>query len=91
MPLYEYRCPDCDRIDERLRRYEDRDSKANCPTCGGRAERIISAHHRQPDGIYSYAPNLGNPADFERKWEDANQRAEKTGTYKPGAKRGKAS
>lgn len=81
-PLYEYRCEQ-DHTTEELRRYLERDRPIVCPECGKRAKRIISAHHRQPDGIYSHTPNIGNAADFERKVADADARAERTGTYKP--------
>ena len=82
-PIYDYRCPDCDRVDERLRRYDERDYKANCPDCGSRQVRIPSAHHNPPDGVYSYAPNIGSADAFERKQADADERAERLGTYSP--------
>ena len=81
MPLYEYRCGS-GHVREELRAYEDRDADLVCQ-CGKRAARVPSAHHSQPDGIYSYAPNIGTAADFERKVADADARAERTGTYKP--------
>lgn len=64
MPLYEYRCPRGHARDE-LRRYADRDLPLTC-ACGDPLTRIFSAHHRQPDGLYSHDPNLGDPAKFER-------------------------
>jgi putative FmdB family regulatory protein len=33
MPIYEYRCEDCGRVFEMLRRYSDADSDLKCPTC----------------------------------------------------------
>jgi putative FmdB family regulatory protein len=42
MPLYEYRCPDCNARFEKLTRHEVADSVA-CPECGGaRSRRLIS-------------------------------------------------
>lgn len=81
-PLYEYRC-EAGHVSEELRRYLERDRAIVCPECGQRAKRVPSAHHRQPDGIYSYAPNIGSASDYERKAADADARAERTGTYKP--------
>ena len=67
MPLYEYECPE-GHIREELRRYEDRERPAYCQTCLKRMERILSAHHQAVDGIYSYAPNVGDQLKHER-WE----------------------
>ena len=42
MPLYEYRCPKCDRAFERIQKFSDR-PRAKCPDCGGNAKRQLSA------------------------------------------------
>jgi putative FmdB family regulatory protein len=43
MPLYEYRCEDCGRTFEKLRRMSDADAAAECPYCeSGEARRQIS-------------------------------------------------
>ena len=41
MPIYEYRCKDCEQIFEEWQRTYDVD-EADCPVCGGNAERIVS-------------------------------------------------
>lgn len=82
MPIYEYSCP-AGHTHERLRKTEHRDLDVACLECGEQAVRVISAHHAEVDGIYSYAPNIGNPEDFERRTADADARAERTGTWKP--------
>jgi putative FmdB family regulatory protein len=33
MPLYEYRCEDCGRVFELLRRYSEADREVKCPAC----------------------------------------------------------
>jgi putative FmdB family regulatory protein len=33
MPIYEYRCPECDHQFEQLRRMSEADEKAACPKC----------------------------------------------------------
>lgn len=73
MPLYEYRCAS-GHVTEKLRRYLERDRPVVCPECDMEARRIPSAHHRQPDGIYSYAPNLGDPNRFERQQQAIRDR-----------------
>ena len=35
--------------------------------CGQSAQRIMSRSHCPPDGIYSYAPNIGSAAAFEKR------------------------
>ena len=41
MPIYEYRCKDCEQIFEEWQtNHEDR--SVQCPVCGGESERIIS-------------------------------------------------
>lgn len=41
MPLFEYKCNDCEYIEERL--VFDRDTKnPKCTKCGGKTEKLIS-------------------------------------------------
>ena len=40
MPIYEYECENCGKFDK-LQKFNDEILKV-CPTCGGKAERIIS-------------------------------------------------
>jgi putative FmdB family regulatory protein len=43
MPIYEYRCPDCDRTYEQLRKMSEADCDLECPHCGSRKpERQLS-------------------------------------------------
>jgi putative FmdB family regulatory protein len=43
VPIYEYRCPDCDARFERIRRMAEADQPLPCPRCGAtRAERELS-------------------------------------------------
>jgi len=37
MPMYEYRCPDCDRRFEKLRRMAEAEQPADCPQCASKA------------------------------------------------------
>lgn len=68
MPLYEYRCPE-GHVTELVRKMDDRNQPAECRVCNGPAERIVSINYVSPDGIYSYAPNIGDPERFERQRE----------------------
>lgn len=41
MPIYEYRCQECQQIFEQWQKdYSDQDK--SCPVCGGRSQRLIS-------------------------------------------------
>lgn len=42
MPVYEYRCPDCMRLFEKLVSYSQADRDAECPACGARAGKVLS-------------------------------------------------
>ena len=43
MPMYEYRCPDCDSRFEKLRRMSEAEQPADCPKCASKmAARQLS-------------------------------------------------
>ncbi|RJP75392.1 MAG: zinc ribbon domain-containing protein [Candidatus Zixiibacteriota bacterium] len=43
MPIFEYRCPDCQQEFDEIRPFADRDEPVSCPHCGSRrSERKIS-------------------------------------------------
>jgi putative FmdB family regulatory protein len=67
MPLYEYRCPACDRIFEELRRAGD-DGDAPCPDCGRASPRVVSLSAFALKGTGFYATDYGNrrPASFQK-------------------------
>ena len=64
-PLYAYVCK-CENEVEKIRSYGQRLDPVHCPVCGKAMEYRISAHHQAVDGIYSYAPNEGNPDMAEK-------------------------
>ena len=66
MPLYEYRDESGHEI-TKLRKFEERDEPLFCEECGQSMLRFMSVPHLQPDGVYSYAPNVGSADEFERK------------------------
>lgn len=44
MPMYEYRCAECGRLSEQLRRMSDADTNVECPYCASKkVERQFSA------------------------------------------------
>jgi putative FmdB family regulatory protein len=49
MPIYEYQCPECGRIQEVLIAPGDRDDAIPCDRCGAsQAQRVLSAHAAAP-------------------------------------------
>lgn len=44
MPIYEYRCRDCDEVFQRLQPVGGTSKDVRCPTCSGRrVERLLSS------------------------------------------------
>lgn len=43
MPMYEYRCQECGKLYEQLRRMSEADTNLQCPACGSpKVERQVS-------------------------------------------------
>lgn len=66
MPIYEYRCPD-GHLHEDIRAYAFRDKRTRCPRCKRICRRLPPMPHVEPDGMHSYAPNVGDPVAFEKR------------------------
>lgn len=66
MPIYEYTCSNQHRV-ERFRKISQRHDDLLCPECRRVMHLAVSRPHVAPDGIYSYAPNVGSAEAFERK------------------------
>jgi putative FmdB family regulatory protein len=56
MPLYEYKCSQCDELFEELRSINSRDAPTNCGKCGAVAAHVLSRFN-----------TLGRPADHLQK------------------------
>jgi putative FmdB family regulatory protein len=67
MPLYDFACADGHAV-ELIRRMANRDDGGTCH-CGKALTRQMHITHVAPDGVYSYAPNIGDPERFERQRE----------------------
>lgn len=66
MPIYDY-VDDEGHTVEHIRSYGRRDEPTVC-YCGRTMRRLeISPTHCPPDGVYSYAPNVGSADRFERQ------------------------
>ena len=63
MPIYEYRCLDCEHEFERMQKFSDPPLEV-CPSCDGAVQKLISrsTFHLKGDGWYvtDYARKSGN-------------------------------
>lgn len=66
MPLYDYRCPN-GHTTTRLFTWRYRPDRVRCRLCDSMADWQFPVPHCLPDGVYSYAENIGSPDAFERK------------------------
>ena len=70
MPIYEYRCQDCNHEFEKMQKFSD-PPVAACPTCAGSVQKLISrsAFHLKGSGWYvtDYARNGGQKSDSTEK------------------------
>lgn len=69
MPLYEYHCKKCGRF-ETLQKFSD-GPLAECPTCGGAVERLISAPAFQFKGTGWYVTDYGKSGSDAAGSKDA--------------------
>src|ERR1700738_337040 len=59
MPLYEYECTNCHKRTEKIQKFSDPEI-TECPHCGGRLERVLSAPAVSFKGGGWYADGYGN-------------------------------
>ena len=54
MPIYEFRCTECDEISEEMLSFKDKTKTIKCPICNSRSERIMSlgSFHLKGSGWY---------------------------------------
>jgi len=62
--IYQYQCERGHTV-ESIRKIAQRHDPVTCDICREPMHLIISRPAGSPDGVYSYAPNLGNANAFE--------------------------
>ena len=50
MPIYEYACPDCGEVTEKLRKVSEREDPVSCSKCGGATKKKVSESSFQLKG-----------------------------------------
>ena len=80
MPIYEYRCDDCEQVFEAIQRISDEPLDA-CRRCGGAARRIVSSPAIQFLGsgwyVTDYARKSGDKAANGKNGSEAKGGAQK--------------
>ncbi|MDE2659657.1 MAG: hypothetical protein OXI45_05555 [Acidobacteriota bacterium] len=91
MPIYEYRCDDCDQVFEAIQRISDAPLDV-CRLCGGAARRIVSSPAIQFLGsgwyVTDYARKNGDKAAGGKNGSAAKGGPEKSDSGKPQGKEG---
>jgi putative FmdB family regulatory protein len=86
MPIYEFECPDCDELFERLQKLSDPDPTV-CPTCGkGRVKRRLTAPAFRLAGSGWYETDFKKDGDKKRNLA-AKDDAPKSDAKDDGAKK----
>ena len=54
MPIYEFRCTECDEVSEEMLSFKDKKKTIKCPVCSNKPERILSlgSFHLKGSGWY---------------------------------------
>ena len=91
MPLYEYKCNECNHVFEAVQKFSDEPLK-ECTECSGPVEKLISSSsfHLKGGGWYQTdyadkkppAPSSGE-VDKEAQKPDQSKKAKKAGESKP--------
>ena len=85
MPIYEYECTDCGKIDEVLQKFSDRPLK-KCRYCSGKVHKLISqsSFHLKGTGWYvtDYADKSRSSSASPQKVEKASADGSKKSSEK---------
>ncbi len=89
MPTYAYACPKCGHEYDKLQKISD-DTRAKCPECGTRGERLISGGAGLVfKGSAFYITDYKRAGEAKRDGEGAEKRAEKDAEKGAGKSDGK--
>jgi putative FmdB family regulatory protein len=80
MPLYEYECSACHKRTEKIQKFSDPEI-TECPFCGGKLERVLSAPAVSFKGGGWYADGYGN-AKPKSSGDSSNSAAAKSDSTK---------
>ncbi len=78
MPIYEYQCEQCDKVEEVLQRFSEK-SLTNCRHCSGKLHKLISHSAFHLKGTGWYATDYAGKKHQEKQ-EDKTDKATKADT-----------
>lgn len=85
MPIYEYECTACGKIEEAIQNFSDK-ALTKCPHCSGKLQKLISqsTFHLKGSGWYvtDYANGAKPPASSSDKSKDSTKDSAKDKTTK---------
>ena len=69
MPIYEYKCSECNKVFSKLESITNEQKVKDCPDCGGKAHRIISqtSFHLKGGGWYAQGYEKSAPTCSAKK------------------------
>ena len=76
MPLYEYRCEQCEDISETIQKFSD-PPLTTCEVCGGKLERLLSPSAIQFKGSGWYVNDYGKKNGQEAGAKVSSEKTEK--------------
>ena len=83
MPIYEYECTKCGKIEEVLQNFSDK-PLTKCRSCGGKLHKLVShsTFHLKGTGWYvtDYAKKSANTSSNNRKSNSADTASSDTGS-----------
>lgn len=90
MPIYEYKCSNCDHRFEKLQKMSD-DPLKDCPECNKSAlVKLVSASKFKLKGTGWYETDFKNSKKSESKSNDSSDKKKTTESKKPSAKSAKS-
>jgi putative FmdB family regulatory protein len=72
MPIYEYECTACGKIEEVIQHFSDKTLK-KCPHCSGRLQKLISQSTFHLKGSGWYVTDYANGANAKASSSEKNQ------------------
>ena len=77
MPIYEFRCTECDEISEEMLSFRDKTKTIKCPICNSKSEKIMSLGSFHLKGAGWYKDGYGKKKQ-ETKTETKTESPPKT-------------
>jgi len=79
MPIYEYECTQCGKIEEVLQKFSDK-PLTKCPSCTGKLHKLVSQSTFHLKGTGWYVTDYANKSGSSDKPSKKNQKSKSTET-----------